>query len=111
MKKISIEQFLGLINDGFEGEARFSGSVFLAGDCMRRATYVGELALRELVKTTINSREYAMSSHDSRFTLCFKMQKTARLEHPSESANVIKIPILLPENYHVEIDNPEGILY
>ena len=110
MKQKSVEELLGLINNGFEGEVKFTGTVSLYGDSMQRADYSGDLTLKN-DEGIHGPRRYEISSNDSKFKLPFAQSREAYLEHPSEGANVIKIPIYLPREYFVKIHNPRNIAY
>lgn len=105
MKLKSVKELLGLINDGFEGEVRFSGAVSLHGDGMLRVSYSGDLALKNEKKISGPNR-YEISSNDLIFRLPFAQSKTAHLEHSR-----IVIPIFLPAGYYVCMHNPRNIMY
>jgi hypothetical protein len=110
MKARSIEEFVGLINRGFEGEVRFKGTISLSGNGITIATYEGNLVLKNQ-ECKNDPRRYEAFSDDNRFNLLFAKKGEVRLEHPSEGASAIRIPILLPDGYFVGIHNFKQIFY
>ncbi len=110
MRGISTGELSNLINKGFKGKVHITGDIILHGEGRQIAAYSGGLFLKQDFSFEEYDR-YEAISEDTKFHLFFARAKKAELIHPSESTDRISIPIRLPKEHYIFIDNLKEILY
>jgi len=110
MKEISPKELSNLINKGFKDRVQIRGDISFHGEGRRIVTYSGSLFLKQDFSFGECGR-YEMISEDTKFHLFFSRARNVELTHPSEGANRISIPIRLPKEHYIFIDNLKEILY
>ncbi|GEM_PF-6340336 len=119
MKDISLEELAELLEQGFNGQVLFNGSVEVnhyKGDELHSRIYQASGAFRltgraiDCVRKDENTFHLGLSESNSEFHFR-KSKRRVSVIKLEKSSTYIRVPITLQEGVLLEIADPEDILY
>ncbi len=114
MQEIHASELTEMLNEGFDGQVRFSGTIYGISDRKEFLTLQGDFYLEQLdrdIHPRSEVRKYCLRiNSEENISFTFTPRELATNEYRERHGNIIVVPITISENAVMQI-GPRDIIF